>query len=362
MKIVRRGRKRRVGQRGISGVGLYPFQLLFGVIGGASPALCEDVTLECLRDSYEEATNALQLRGVDISAKRVCTISRILGHISLEAREKRLANLKVTSEAKGKRLAVAMDGGRVLIRTDNPGRKTAKGHHTYKAEWREPKLFIIYELDSEGRKKRKGFVRCDGTIGGPEEILRLLIAELKSIDAKNAMSITFLGDGAKWIWNRIDKVVAEVGIDRGRVAKCLDYYHAVEHLACIAEAKQFNSQKEKKQWLDTMKKRLKKVSPEKFLEELGKSRRRGNAVIKREYTYFKTNLDAINYAALLKNKQPIGSGAIESAVRRIVNLRIKAAGTFWKLENAEAALHLRCQLKSGNWNSFYKKLIESLAS
>ncbi len=318
--------------------------------------------MECLRDSYEEATNALLLRGLDISTKRVRTINIALGRVALATRERRLANLEVTSEAEGKRLAVAADGGRVLIRTDNPGRKTAKGRHTYKAEWREPKLFIIYELDSEGRKKRRGTVRCDGTIGGPEEIFRLLAAELKSINAKDAKSIIFLGDGAKWIWNRVDKLAEEIGIDKERVTKCLDYYHAVEHLARIAEAKSFSSQKERKQWLDNMKRQLKKMSPELFLAELGKSRRRGNAVIRREYIYFKTNLAAINYAALLKNKLPIGSGAIESAVRRVVNLRIKAAGTFWKLENAEAALHLRCQLKSGNWNSFYENLLNTLAA
>jgi hypothetical protein len=42
----------------VAGAGMFPALLLFGVIAGASPALCEDVTLEGLRDSYEEASNA----------------------------------------------------------------------------------------------------------------------------------------------------------------------------------------------------------------------------------------------------------------------------------------------------------------
>ncbi|MCK9308217.1 MAG: hypothetical protein M0P17_11905, partial [Methanoculleus sp.] len=159
----------------MAGTGRFPALLLLGVLAGASPALCEDVTLEGLRDSYEEASNALRLRGRDISAKRVGTISRAVGHASLKARERRLACLRVSNEAEGKRLAVAMDGGRVLIRTNKRGRKTAKGYHTYAADWREPKLFIIYELDAEGRKMRKGLERCDGTIGGPEDITRLLV-------------------------------------------------------------------------------------------------------------------------------------------------------------------------------------------
>ena len=56
------------------------------------------------------------------------------------------------------------------------------------------------------------------------------------------------------------------------------------------------------------------------------------------------------------------SAYIESAVRRIVNLRIKGAGMFWKLENAEAALHLRCQLKTNHWSVFYANLLDGLAA
>ena len=132
-------------------------------------------------------------------------------------------------------------------------------------------------------------------------------------------------------------------------------------MSVLAEAKSFANQKERQDWLVRMKKMLKKACPKDFLAELGKSRRRGNAVIRREYAYFKTNIGAIDYAAIQKLKLPIGSGAIEGAVRRVVNLRIKGAGTFWKQENAEAALHLRCQLKTHNWNNFYEEILEKMA-
>jgi len=335
---------------------------LLGVVAEASPALVEAVTLECLRDSYGEACGALALRGVGMSEKRVRSIAVALGREALADRERTVAAGEVTGEAGGKRIVVAMDGGRVLIRTDRRGRKTLAGRHAYSADWREPKLFIIYEIDEKGRKKRKGLVRCDGTIGNPDDVIRLLVSELKRLNAGAAVSLAFLGDGAKWIWNRLDAIVAEAGIAPARVTRCLDYYHAVEHLATVADAISFRSESERREWLDRMKRLLKKARPADFLEELGKSRRRGNAVIRREYSYFKTNIASIDYAALLARKLPIGSGAIESAVRRVVNLRMKGAGTFWKLENAEAMLHLRCQLKTHNWSSFYERLLERMAA
>ena len=47
---------------------------------------------------------------------------------------------------------------------------------------------------------------------------------------------------------------------------------------------------------------------------------------------------------------PLGSGAVESAVRMIVNLRLKSTGQFWLRENAQSMLMLRSYLKSGRFD------------
>ncbi len=87
----------------------------------------------------------------------------------------------------------------------------------------------------------------------------------------------------------------------------------------------------------------------------------GNKKLAREKNYFISNAASINYRFFKRMRMPIGSGAIESAIRRVVNLRLKGTGMFWIKENAEGLLHLRCQLKSGNWDAFYKTTIENLA-
>jgi hypothetical protein len=50
----------------------------------------------------------------------------------------------------GRRVVISTDGGRVRIRQYKPGRKTNKGRRRFKAEWREPKLLIIYTVDETG--------------------------------------------------------------------------------------------------------------------------------------------------------------------------------------------------------------------
>jgi hypothetical protein len=46
----------------------------------------------------------------------------------------------------------------------------------------------------------------------------------------------------------------------------------------------------------------------------------------------------------------IGSGSVESAIRRVVNLRLKGASLFWLKETAEAVLYLRAHYKTDRWN------------
>jgi len=47
--------------------------------------------------------------------------------------------------------------------------------------------------------------------------------------------------------------------------------------------------------------------------------------------------------------RPLGSGAIESAVRRVINLRLKGNGIYWREENAEGMLVLRAAVLTGRW-------------
>ena len=49
---------------------------------------------------------------------------------------------------------------------------------------------------------------------------------------------------------------------------------------------------------------------------------------------------------------PCVSGGVESALRRVMILRLKAPGTFWTPEMAECFLFLRSQLLSGRWDTF----------
>ena len=74
--------------------------------------------------------------------------------------------------------------------------------------------------------------------------------------------------------------------------------------------------------------------------------RRAKAV-KKHVPYFTRNRARMQYATFRKKNIPIGSGSVESTVRRVVNMRMKGNGTFWGPDNAEGMLLVRSYLKAG---------------
>jgi len=60
----------------------------------------------------------------------------------------------------------------------------------------------------------------------------------------------------------------------------------------------------------------------------------------------------MQYECFREANIPCGSGCVESAIRRVINLRLKVPGTFWTRRMAECFLFLRSQLLSGRWDIF----------
>ena len=104
-----------------------------------------------------------------------------------------------------------------------------------------------------------------------------------------------------------------------------------------------------------MKKLLWRGKVEKVIEEIDRLCVGSKAKdLRTKRDYFVDRKDLMAYAKLRKRHLPIGSGSVESAVRRIVNLRLKGPGIFWRDENSEAMLYLRAHLKAGRWDEMLR--------
>ncbi len=83
---------------------------------------------------------------------------------------------------------------------------------------------------------------------------------------------------------------------------------------------------------------------------------KGRKLILDKLKYFHKNVNRMKYHQLRQRNLPCGSGIVESAIRRVINLRFKSPSTFWKQENVEKLIFLRAIFLAGRWNIMINNL------
>jgi hypothetical protein len=330
--------------------GFYPKLLLLGIHDRCTSAVASRISLFATAAcSLEESKRLMEtLYGFKVGVK---TIRMILKRFALRARACfESEKMPLSEEFKGKRVVISTDGGRIRIRKNKRGNKTKKGRNRYKTDWREPKLILVYVVNEDGEKDRKIPPIMDASLNGPDATFDMLLYYLKKLGVSLADKLLFISDGAKWIWDRVAKLISGLGIKSDHCVFVLDFYHAVEHLSSVASSKKWTAQARKK-WVSKQRKRLLNGKRELFMTELETAcKGYKNKTLRRELEYFKTHLLHMNYKEVKDGKLPIGSGAVESGIRRVVNLRLKGPGIFWHEEVADAMLLLRSYYKAGRWD------------
>ncbi len=366
---------RRTGKRrGREGSGLYPELGILGIQEGKSPALVREVgRLAALLPSYEAVQHELAERGAKLNIKEVHGIGQYAAQAALTFRQRELELYRegklAPGDGRGKRFGAMIDGGRTKIRTTKrrqQGRGQSKTQkRRYRTDWREPKQIIVFEMDEHGRMKKGTKPIIDGTFQGPDEILEVLAMRLHQVGAARADSVAFRADGAPWIWERLEWVIQRLGLKNSQVSCGLDWCHAVHHVSLALEP--LVSEAARPQVFKKLRKWLKRGDWKKVVHELidllVEAGLDENAPVWTEINYLERHGEAghMAYATFRRRKLPVGSGAIESAIRRVINLRMKGNSIYWKQENAEGMLVLRGLVLSRRWKETFARITESMA-
>jgi hypothetical protein len=353
---------------------LYPELGVLGIHEGKSPALVRDVgRLTALLPSYEAVQHELAERGVSLNIKEVHGIGRFAGQAALTYRRRELDQYRAgtlpAGSGRGKRFGAMIDGGRTKIRTTKrkqKGRgKTKTQRRRFRTEWREPKQIIVFEMDEQGRQKKGTKPILDGTFGGPDEILEVLAMRLHQVGASEAQVVAFRADGAPWIWERLEWVRQRLGLKPRQVSYGLDWCHAVHHVSLALET--LASDADRKRIFKKLRKWLRQGAWRKVLcdlvDRMVERDLDETAPVWTELNFLERHGEAgrLDYATFRRRKLPVGSGAIESAIRRVINLRMKGNSLFWKEGNAEGMLVLRGLVLSRRWKNEFAKISDSLA-
>ena len=357
--------------RGCEGGGLYPELAAYRLSEGCSPNVQAEVGRQVGLLPIEQARAELARRGLELDEKAIGRIAGELGTQMLATRTRdllrfRRGELPAGSEFAGQSVGVGIDGGRVRVRTVVETVKVSgkRKRKKFRIEWREPKVVILFELDQKGRMVKGSRPVIDGTLQGPDALIELVAFHLHRLGAARADVVTFVADGAPWIWARLDWVIAQVKLDPVRVVEVLDWCHGVHHLSLALAA--LGLAEERRAELYSRLRRLLKAGKSRDvideLEVLAAGQPEDSAVW-REIGYLTKHSEAgrLRYNCFRCRGVPLGSGAIESTIRRVVNLRLKGTSIYWTEENAEAVFQLRAAVVSGRWEEILDHTREAMA-
>jgi len=353
--------------------GLYPELAALGFFKGCSPALQSTAArIVALSPSIAVAQKELARQGMRLDKKAVRRIAEQLGTQMLALRQRELlawraGAIPAGEDFRGKRVVVQFDGGRIRMRENKPRpQKRRKGQREkFDTPWREPKVMTIFEIDAQGKmtkKHRQPLI--DGTLLGPDHVAELAAYHLHRLGAAEAELVVFVSDGAHWIWDRLEWIEQRVGLDPSRTVHVLDFCHAAHHISLALQTLGWDEAKRCETYgqLRTLLKNSRWKEITRRLIQWAHTQPE-NKDIWTEIRYLNRHGQEghLNYATFRRRGIPCGSGAIESAIRRVINQRLKSNATYWRQENAEAVFAVRATLLCDRWEETLTRVRHSMA-
>jgi hypothetical protein len=205
--------------------------------------------------------------------------------------------------------------------------------------WREVKLCTIYRQEHHGSVGSRGMIsqaRYVAEMGDMEKLRDATTEALTRERAWEARRAAWLGDGAPCNWTLAEEVLPAA-------VQILDWGHAIEHATTCA--KEVLGEQEVgliETWQRTVENLLAESRIDEVLVQIEACRFLARGRAREALTdldrYYRTNRNRMDYKRYRAEGLPIGSGAVESAHRHVLQHRMKLAGQHWDPNKAMAKL------------------------
>jgi hypothetical protein len=169
--------------------------------------------------------------------------------------------------------------------------------------------------------------------------------------------VLIIADGADWIWQRVRPMLLKLGVAATKIREAVDCFHATEHIFDILRHVRVRDRKTKTTLFKELKTMLWKGQLEPVLTCLTELAN-GRKLMLDKLAYFRKNAPRMQYHLLRENNLPCGGGIVESAIRRVINLRFKSPSTFWLRQNVEKLIFLCAIFLAGRWSTLINNLVQ----
>jgi hypothetical protein len=295
--------------------------------------------------AYESAGEMLRdLTSIQVSDSLIEEVTDHIGKFVFEADKERaeetdrnMARIDYKENSRKGVFCLQIDGG-----MGNTRQKDKNG-----STWREVKVALMYaEKDCRMRSKdkqeimEKEYVACTGNV---EEFGKYLFEAAVRHDCFAYEKIVIISDGAAWIRVLCLKLFPDA-------VQILDFYHLKENLYTFGKYNFGNDEKQYVPWVEGLLWKLQNGHVKEAIGELGCFAGKIYPLgILNPFTYVMNNKEKVNYAEYREKGYTIGSGAIESGIKTVVQKRCKQAGMQWNLPTLQTMVTLRSKAESRRW-------------
>ncbi len=174
--------------------------------------------------------------------------------------------------------------------------------------------------------------------------------------------VFWIADGAGWIWKMKERLCPNA-------RELLDFYHVLEHGEAAASQAYGEGSDEALCFMNALTHRLiwkdkeavfdlvKEQIPYRPRKKIDKRRAQSFGKL---LDYLESNRERLDYRYFLERGWPIGSGAIESSHKTVLQKRMKLSGMMWSPRNAQRMATLRALRSSVGPAKFAKAVFESI--
>lgn len=182
------------------------------------------------------------------------------------------------------------------------------------------------------------------------------LAELARRGLGQAETVVAVNDGATWLQSFVDYHCPQA-------VRILDFAHALGHVAEAGKAIWGEGSEAFTSWFNRCAQQLKHQPPQRTLAELSllRSKAKGDvqtAALDNARRYLQRRFAMIDYPFFQQRGYPIGSGAVESAHKQVVQRRMKQAGMRWAPHHVDPLLALRDLLSNGRWDEGWEHIVD----
>jgi hypothetical protein len=300
--------------------------------------------------SYQRAEEAIQeAMGISLNDDTIRLVANYVGSTVFHYDSIRTAKAIECLDA-GKITAPRNLKGVLYIQTDGAALNTRMKNEDG-SSWRENKLgevfssnHIRYWTDKKGNRQhqllRKEYVSYVGSV--TEFKKHLFSCALRNGYGKFQETV-ILSDGATWIRNMVEEMFPDA-------QQILDFFHLSENVHTYAKHIFPFDDNNAKAWAKNACDQLKAGKHKEIIDMLRSTKNSlSESAPVNLIGYITNNRRNIDYPNYIKKGYFIGSGAIESGNKIVLQDRLKRAGMRWNVDSAQAMLTLKSKAESNLW-------------